>query len=63
MLRGIGETGAVTASAYFGFGLMMPARARVTIGWPAGAAVDAGTAGADGADGDPGAGDGEVGEA
>jgi hypothetical protein len=53
----------VTASAYFGFGLMMPARARVTIGWPAGAAVDAGTAGADGADGDPGAGDGEVGEA
>lgn len=30
----------MAAKAYFGLGLVMPARARVTIGWPAGAVVD-----------------------
>jgi len=42
----------VAAKAYFGLGLVMPARARVTIGWPAGAVVD--DVGADGVEGELG---------
>ena len=44
----------VAAKAYFGLGLVMPARARVTIGWPAGAVVDDVAVGADGVEGELG---------
>ena len=38
-LRGIGENAGEAVSAYLGFGLWMPPRARVTMCWPMGADV------------------------